>query len=139
MRWFALALALASAGLGLARAQEWEMENNDEFSFATPIGGGFVFAPFGTCVAGSLDPAGDVDYFTFTPLTPGILYWRSRELPSEVPYLAIALSLALVPLAIGLGAGYYLHSWGVRGQTLRDGGTNAPSVARRYSRRSCRA
>lgn len=51
-------------------------------------------------------------------LTPGVLYWRSRELPSEVPYLAIALSLALVPLALGLGAGYYLHSWGVRGSTL---------------------
>lgn len=51
-------------------------------------------------------------------LLPGILYWRSRELPSEVPYLAIALSLALVPLALGVGAGYYLHSWGVRGATL---------------------
>jgi uncharacterized RDD family membrane protein YckC len=51
-------------------------------------------------------------------LAPGIVYWRSRELPSEVPYLAIALSLALVPLALGLGAGYYLQSWGVRGRTL---------------------
>lgn len=51
-------------------------------------------------------------------LAPGILYWRARALPSEVPYLAIALSLALIPLALGLGAGYYLHSWGARGSTL---------------------
>jgi uncharacterized RDD family membrane protein YckC len=77
-------------------------------------------------------------------LTPGILYWRARELPSEVPYLAIALSLALIPLALGLGAGYYLHSWGVRGSTLGqrllglevegEDGTRPPGLSRAFLR-----
>lgn len=51
-------------------------------------------------------------------LAPGFLYWRSRELPSEVPYVPIALSLALIPLALGVGALYYVYSWGTRGATL---------------------
>jgi uncharacterized RDD family membrane protein YckC len=77
-------------------------------------------------------------------LMPGVLYWRSRELPSEVPYLAIALSLALIPLALGLGAGYYLHSWGVRGSTLgqrlfgleveAEDGSRPPGLSRAFLR-----
>jgi uncharacterized RDD family membrane protein YckC len=77
-----------------------------------------VAAPFGARLLAGLCDGLLVLAVQALVLTPGVLYWRSRELPSEVPYLAIALSLALVPLAIGLGAGYYLHSWGVRGSTL---------------------
>jgi uncharacterized RDD family membrane protein YckC len=51
-------------------------------------------------------------------LSPGFLYWRGRELPSEVPYVAIVLSLALIPLALGVGALYYVYSWGARGATV---------------------
>jgi uncharacterized RDD family membrane protein YckC len=51
-------------------------------------------------------------------LSPGYFYWRGRPLPSDVPYLAIALSLALVPLALGVGALYYVYGWGARGATL---------------------
>jgi uncharacterized RDD family membrane protein YckC len=80
-------------------------------SLATP-------APFGARLMAGLCDTLLVVAVQGLVLSPGILYWRSRELPSEVPYLAIALSLALIPLALGLGAGYYLHSWGVRGQTL---------------------
>jgi uncharacterized RDD family membrane protein YckC len=51
-------------------------------------------------------------------LSPGYFYWNGRELPSDVPYVAIALSLALIPLALGVGALYYVHSWGARGATV---------------------
>ena len=51
-------------------------------------------------------------------LSPGLLYWRGRELPADVPYVPIALSLALVPLALGVGALYYVYCWGARGATL---------------------
>jgi uncharacterized RDD family membrane protein YckC len=77
-------------------------------------------------------------------LSPGILYWRSRDLPADVPYLAIALSLALVPLAAGVGAFYYIHSWGARGATLGqqllglevqgEDGTRPPGLARAFLR-----
>jgi uncharacterized RDD family membrane protein YckC len=53
-------------------------------------------------------------------LAPAYLYWTSRpqpEAPSEVSFLPIAVSLALVPLALLLGAGYYVYYWGVRGAT----------------------
>jgi len=53
-------------------------------------------------------------------LAPGYLYWASRpepQAPSEVSFLPIAVSLALVPLALLLGAGYYVYFWGVRGAT----------------------
>jgi uncharacterized RDD family membrane protein YckC len=77
-------------------------------------------------------------------LAPGFFYWRSRELPSEVPYVAIALSLALVPLALGVGALYYVHSWGARGATLghrllgleveAEDGTSPPGLSRAFLR-----
>jgi len=53
-------------------------------------------------------------------LAPGYLYWISRpepQAPSEVSFLPIAASLALLPLALLLGAGYYVYFWGVRGAT----------------------
>jgi uncharacterized RDD family membrane protein YckC len=77
-------------------------------------------------------------------LSPGLLYWRGRELPAEVPYLPIALSLALVPLAIGVGALYYVYGWGARGATLGqralglevegEDGTRPPGLSRAFLR-----
>jgi uncharacterized RDD family membrane protein YckC len=51
-------------------------------------------------------------------LAPGYLYWAARpqaQAPSEVSFLPIAVSLALVPLALLLGGGYFVYFWGVRG------------------------
>jgi uncharacterized RDD family membrane protein YckC len=77
-------------------------------------------------------------------LSPGYLYWRGRELPSEVPYVAIALSLALIPLALGVGALYYVHGWGARGATVgqrlmgleveAEDGTRPPGLSRAFLR-----
>jgi uncharacterized RDD family membrane protein YckC len=77
-------------------------------------------------------------------LSPGILYWRGRELPADVPYVPIALSLALVPLALGVAALYYVHGWGARGATLGqralglevegEDGTRPPGLSRAFLR-----
>jgi uncharacterized RDD family membrane protein YckC len=53
-------------------------------------------------------------------LAPVLWYWWSRPIsaePANVPVAPIALSLALVPLAIILGGVYFVHGWGVRGGT----------------------
>jgi uncharacterized RDD family membrane protein YckC len=53
-------------------------------------------------------------------LAPALYYWWSREIPTtpgEVPLLPIAASVALVPLAVALGAVYYVYFWGTRGAT----------------------
>jgi uncharacterized RDD family membrane protein YckC len=53
-------------------------------------------------------------------LAPVILYWRARDLgptPADVPFVPIVLSLALAPVALALGAFYFLYYWGVRGAT----------------------
>src|SRR5439155_209063 len=44
-------------------------------------------------------------------VTPVILYWRSRDLwptPADVPFLPIVLSLTLAPVALALGAFYFI-------------------------------
>ena len=54
-------------------------------------------------------------------LVPLLSYWSARELPrstAEVSFLPILLSLLAVPLALFLGVGYFVWSWGVRGATL---------------------
>lgn len=53
-------------------------------------------------------------------LAPVIWYWWSRPAPahlSEVPVLAIVVSVALVPASLILAAGYFVYGWGVRGAT----------------------
>jgi uncharacterized RDD family membrane protein YckC len=77
-------------------------------------------------------------------LSPGYFYWSGREWPSDVPFVAIALSLALVPLALGVGALYYVHSWGARGATVgqrllgleveSEDGTRPPGLSRAFLR-----
>ena len=53
-------------------------------------------------------------------VVPLVSYWSSRELPrsmDEVSFVPIVLSLLAVPLALLLGAGYFVWSWGLRGAT----------------------
>ena len=53
-------------------------------------------------------------------LAPAAYYWWSREAPrtaADVPFLPIFTSVALVPLALFLGALYHVYFWSVRGTT----------------------
>ena len=53
-------------------------------------------------------------------LTPVARHWWSRELPAtpaDVPYFPILVSLAMVPIALLLGAAYYAFFWGLKGAT----------------------
>jgi uncharacterized RDD family membrane protein YckC len=50
-------------------------------------------------------------------LTPVFIYWWSREMPGEVPFVAILLSVLLALAALLLGAVYYVYFWGVQGAT----------------------
>ncbi len=53
-------------------------------------------------------------------LTPVARHWWSRELPAtpaDVPYFPILVSLAMVPVALVLGAAYYAFFWGLKGAT----------------------
>jgi uncharacterized RDD family membrane protein YckC len=51
-------------------------------------------------------------------LAPVGYYWWSHEMPplsDDVPFLPILATMALVTLAVLLGALYHVYSWGVRG------------------------
>jgi uncharacterized RDD family membrane protein YckC len=51
-------------------------------------------------------------------LAPVGYYWWSHELPplsDDIPFVPIAATMALVTLAVLLGALYHVYSWGVRG------------------------
>ncbi len=51
---------------------------------------------------------------------PVAWYWWGHELPrdpSQVPYLPILLSLAVVPVSLLAAAAYFVHGWGVAGAT----------------------
>jgi len=69
--------------------------------------------------------AGLIDFVVVTMgqalvLAPAIAYWWSREVPrasTEVSFWPILLSLGLVPLALALGAVYFIYYWGVKGAT----------------------
>jgi len=53
-------------------------------------------------------------------LAPVAQHWWARELPAtpaEVPYFPILVSLAMVPIALLLGAAYYAFFWGMKGAT----------------------
>jgi uncharacterized RDD family membrane protein YckC len=101
-------------------------------------------AGFGPRLVSGLVDASLVAVAQAIVLAPGYFYWRGRDLPSDVPYVAIALSLALVPLALGLGALYYVYGWGARGATLGqrllglevegEDGTRPPGLPRAFLR-----
>ena len=53
-------------------------------------------------------------------LAPVARHWWARELPAtpaDVPFFPILVSLAMVPIALVLGAAYYSLFWGLKGAT----------------------
>jgi uncharacterized RDD family membrane protein YckC len=53
-------------------------------------------------------------------MAPAIAYWWSREAPqssADIGFWPILLSLGLIPLALALGAVYFIYYWGVKGAT----------------------
>jgi uncharacterized RDD family membrane protein YckC len=77
-------------------------------------------ASFGRRLAGGLLDLGAVSLGLAVLLTPVVLYWRSRDLgptPADVSFLPIVLSLTLAPVALALGAFYFVYYWGVKGAT----------------------
>jgi uncharacterized RDD family membrane protein YckC len=50
-------------------------------------------------------------------LSPALAYWTRRDPTAAADFLPIVLSVLLVPLALALGALYYVYYWGVKGAT----------------------
>jgi uncharacterized RDD family membrane protein YckC len=50
-------------------------------------------------------------------LSPALAYWTRRDPTAPAEFLPIVLSVLLVPLALALGALYYVYYWGVKGAT----------------------
>jgi uncharacterized RDD family membrane protein YckC len=53
-------------------------------------------------------------------LAPVARHWWSRELPAnpaDVPYFPVLVSLAMVPIALALGAAYHAVFWALKGAT----------------------
>ena len=77
-------------------------------------------AGFGSRLAAGLIDVVVVSAGQALVLAPAIAYWWSREVPrtsTEVSFWPILLSLGLVPLALALGAVYFIYYWGVKGAT----------------------
>jgi uncharacterized RDD family membrane protein YckC len=85
-----------------------------------PLGADAPPAGFGARLLAGLIDGAVVSVVQLTVLAPGFFYWWSREAPrssADVGFWPILLSLALVPLALGLGALYFIYFWGVKGAT----------------------
>jgi uncharacterized RDD family membrane protein YckC len=85
-------------------------------SLAAPM----VEAGFGVRLVAGLIDLGIVSAIQALLLTPVAQHWWSRELPAnpaDVPYFPILISLAMVPIAIVVGAAYYALFWGLKGAT----------------------
>lgn len=50
-------------------------------------------------------------------VSPAAMFWYGRDPAAPVDFLPIVLTLSLVPLAVALGALYYVYHWGVKGAT----------------------
>ncbi len=60
-----------------------------------------------------------VSLFAAALLTPAVLYWRSRNFATENPsFVAILLTLALLPLVTAAVSTYFIYFWGAKGATL---------------------
>jgi len=85
-----------------------------------PLHGEPQAAGFGTRLAAGVIDAAVVGVGQLVVLTPALIYWWTREAPqssADVGFWPILLSLGLVPLALALGALYYIYYWGVKGAT----------------------
>ena len=76
-----------------------------------------VPAAAGWRLLSALVDAAAVTAAAFVLLSPSIAYWAFREGTEEPSFVAVLLSLALVPVAAGAVALYYIHHWGRRGAT----------------------
>ena len=77
-------------------------------------------AAFGPRLVAGLIDAAVVTVGQAVILAPALVYWLSRDAPqatTDVGFWPILLSLGLVPLALALGAVYYIYYWGVKGAT----------------------
>jgi uncharacterized RDD family membrane protein YckC len=77
-------------------------------------------AGFGSRLLAGLIDAAVVGVVQMVVLAPAVVYWWTREAPqssADVGFWPILLSLGLVPLALALGAVYYIYYWGVKGAT----------------------
>jgi len=77
-------------------------------------------AGFGSRFAAGLIDAAVVGVGQLVVMAPALVYWWTRETPqssADVGFWPILLSLGLVPLALALGALYYIYYWGVKGAT----------------------
>ena len=77
-------------------------------------------AGFGSRLAAGLIDAVVVGVVQLVVVAPAVVYWWTRETPqssADVGFWPILLSLGLVPLALALGAIYYIYYWGVKGAT----------------------
>jgi len=77
-------------------------------------------AGFGSRFAAGLIDAAVVGVGQLVVMAPALVYWWTRETPqssADVGFWPILLSLGLVPLALVLGALYYIYYWGVKGAT----------------------
>ena len=85
-----------------------------------PLHGEAHAAGFGSRLLAGLIDAAVVGVAQLVVVAPAVAYWWTRETPqasADVGFWPILLSLALVPLALALGAVYYIYYWGVKGAT----------------------
>ncbi len=87
---------------------------------AKQLAPGIDAAPAGLgrrAAAAALDGA-LVSLFAAALLTPAVLYWRSRNFATENPsFVAILLTLALLPLVTAAASTYFIYFWGAQGAT----------------------
>jgi uncharacterized RDD family membrane protein YckC len=90
-----------------------------------PTGTASLSAPTAEAGFGVRLVAGLIDFAIVATIQVLVLipvgqHWWARELPptpADVPFLPIFVSLAMVPVALILGAAYYAFFWGLKGAT----------------------
>lgn len=111
--------ALAPPGAGFARVAHRQAhladkaENRPAPQAASPPAG------LGRRAAAALLDGVLVSLFAAALLTPAVLYWRSRNFATENPsFVAILLTLVLLPLVTAAVSTYFIYFWGAQGATL---------------------
>jgi uncharacterized RDD family membrane protein YckC len=85
-----------------------------------PPAGAPLRAPAGTRLLAGIVDLIAVGTLQSLVVVPVVAYWWSREIPADpaqVGFLPILLSLAVIPVALALGAAYFVWGWGIAGAT----------------------